>query len=239
MNCSRSAGGICCSRSIMRARRSGSFGSNPRPPPGSALAEAASLPRSRPGPCPGLAAGRRRRARTAGRPCRRRPALAHPASAQPGSVRSDPARARRAPGRLAEPPAPACPAGPSSRRGCRQPHLPLAPRRRRSARRRLVAAAAAHALATRHPDTAAARPALQLGRHRLVEGREDLRSRAGSGRRVRDANDVALLRHLDRDVGRHARLQLELGVRHLDDRAVGDDVLHDDRLQAHLGDRAR
>ena len=45
-------------------------------------------------------------------------------------------------------------------------------------------------------------------------------------------------RDLDVDVRRHARLQLQLGVRHVDDRRVGDDVLLDDRLQPHLRHRA-
>ncbi len=52
-------------------------------------------------------------------------------------------------------------------------------------------------------------------------------------------NDVGPLRNLDGDVRRHPGLQLVGRVRHLDHRAVGDDVLHDDRLQAHLHDRAR
>ena len=57
-------------------------------------------------------------------------------------------------------------------------------------------------------------------------------------RRVRHPHHVAAARNLDAEVGRHARLQLQLGVRHVDDRLVGRHVLDDLRLQPDLPDRA-
>ena len=51
-------------------------------------------------------------------------------------------------------------------------------------------------------------------------------------------SDVAALGDLDLHVRRHARLQLQLRVRHVDDRAVGRHVLDDDRLQPDLRHRA-
>ena len=75
-------------------------------------------------------------------------------------------------------------------------------------------------------------------RRSLSERREDLGRRPEPQRRVRHAQHVRAPRDLDVDVRRHARLQLQLGVRHVDDRRVGHDVLHDRRLQADLRDAA-
>ena len=64
------------------------------------------------------------------------------------------------------------------------------------------------------------------------------RRRPEAQRRVRHAQHVVGARDLDAHVGRHARLQLQLRVRHVDHRHVADDVLLDDRLEPHLPDRA-
>src|SRR6185503_12408836 len=101
----------------------------------------------------------------------------------------------------------------------------------------LTAAAAVTAIAAAAAATAA--PAgLRLGRDGLIERRKHLGRRTEPQRRVRNARRVGALRDLDLDVRRHAGPELQLRVRHVDHRAVGRDVLDDDRLQADLRDRA-
>ena len=63
------------------------------------------------------------------------------------------------------------------------------------------------------------------------------RRRAEPERRIRHAQDVRAPGDLHAQVRRHARLQLQLRVRHVDDRRVGRHVLDDDRLQPDLRDR--
>ena len=57
--------------------------------------------------------------------------------------------------------------------------------------------------------------------------------------RVRHAEHVVAPRDFDVHVRRHARLQLQPGIRHVDDGLIGHDVLHGRRLQAHLRDVPR
>src|SRR5205823_1144429 len=87
---------------------------------------------------------------------------------------------------------------------------------------RVLAAASAAA----EPAASAAERALDVGRDRLIERRERVGRRTETQRCVGHAQHVRAARDLDVDVRRHARLQLELWVRHVDDGRVGDDVLH-------------
>ena len=185
----------------------------------SAAAAAASPPPAGRPPPAVAAAGRRR--------CRAWPA---------GRRRRSPAAARRrACGRLAGsaagaaggelPPAAPADAGAGACRPAR-PALPW--------RLPLPAASAAdHRRRRPPPFTAAPRP--RASRAALPDSAPGT-SRRSAGiaapRRARAARCLA--RDLDVDVRRHARLQLQLGVRHGDDRRVGDDVLDRRRLQAHL-----
>jgi hypothetical protein len=83
---------------------------------------------------------------------------------------------------------------------------------------------------------AAAPVGTQLGRVGwcLANGRVHFVRRTESQRRIRHAQDIAAPRNFHVDVRRHARLQLQLVVRHVDDRGVGDDVLLHDRIQPNL-----
>ena len=58
-------------------------------------------------------------------------------------------------------------------------------------------------------------------------------------RAVRHQKDVGAPRDLDIDVRRHPGLELEAGVRHVDDRLIRHDVLHCRGLQANLRHAAR
>src|SRR2546430_17011541 len=80
--------------------------------------------------------------------------------------------------------------------------------------------------------------ALQLLRHGLIERREHLVGRAEPERAVRHAQDVAPPRDLHTQVRGHAGFRFELAVRHIDDRPVRRDVLHDHRRQTDLRDRS-
>ena len=128
----------------------------------------------------------------------------------------------------AAPPARRRPACARRRRGCAAAATPL----RRGPRR----CAAAPPLAPRH----ASAGRWQLGRHRLTRAPRTCRRSGGSAapRSARAATSVAL-GDLHLQVRRHARLELQIVVRHVDDRAVGRDVLHDDRLQPDLRHGAR
>ena len=84
------------------------------------------------------------------------------------------------------------------------------------------------------PVAAAASLLRHLRRQRLIQGQEHLGRRAESDGGVRHAERVRAPGNLNRHVGGHARLELELGIGHVDDRDVGHDVLDDDRLQADL-----
>ena len=90
-----------------------------------------------------------------------------------------------------------------------------------------------------------AAPACRLGPTPVRRGRTAARPRRGllsergehvcrrpePQRHRRNARDIGPPCDLDRDVRRHPRLQLELGVRDVDDRRVRDDVLNDRGLQ--------
>ena len=151
--------------------------------------------------------------------------------------------------RASRPLAPA--AGRRAVRRRRAGRLPPADRRRRPPGRRRRAGAPPgppRRLAAAGPPRAAGRPAaaiaaaaesaLELGRHRLIQRVEDVLGRPEADRRVRHAQHVVAARDLDVDVRRHARLQLQLGIRHVDDGRVGDDVLHRHRVEPHLLDGA-
>ena len=80
---------------------------------------------------------------------------------------------------------------------------------------------------------------LRLWRHRLVDEVEHLGRRTEPQRRRRDLDHVVNTLHLNLERrGRHARLQAEVRVVHIDDRFVGHDVLRVLRVEAHLLDRA-
>src|SRR6185436_8667612 len=63
-----------------------------------------------------------------------------------------------------------------------------------------------------------------------------LRLRTEPESRVGHAQHVVRRGHLDGDIGGHAGTQLEVGVGHLDDHRIGDDVLVDRGVQPDLGD---
>ena len=109
------------------------------------------------------------------------------------------------------------------------PRSPAAPGVALRCRRLRARSAACRAAAPSPPAVAA--PLRRVGR-RLAERREHLVGRPEAQRGVRHAQHVGALRDLDVDVRRHARLQLQLGVRHVDDRRVGHDVLLHLRLRA-------
>ena len=79
---------------------------------------------------------------------------------------------------------------------------------------------------------------MQLRRHLLIERGEHVSGWAETQRRVGHAGHVAPPRDLNLQVRRHARLQLQVVVRDVDDRSVGRHVLDHDRLQPDLLDRA-
>jgi hypothetical protein len=110
---------------------------------------------------------------------------------------------------------------------------------RAGTRRPALAAGPALAGGTSLALAAAAGEALHLGRHGLVERRERVGRRPEPQRGIGHAQDVRPAGDLDRNVGRHARLQLQLRVGHVDDGGVGDDVLLRDGLEPDLGHRAR
>ena len=124
-------------------------------------------------------------------------------------------------GKTAEPPAPpARHVEGASRRSAAGP-APAAPRRRNGhpSRRRIP------------PRRSRRQPA---GRRRPSPRDRRLEPQGGVGH----AQHVVDGRDLDGDVGRHAGAQLAVRVRHRDDHRVGDDVLGDGGVQAHLRDLA-
>ena len=87
--------------------------------------------------------------------------------------------------------------------------------------------------------TSPAPPASQcLRRYGLVERRERVQAGPEPQRGIRNAQDVAALRHLDLQVRRHAGLETEILVRNVEHRRVGRDVVDDRRVQADLRDRS-
>src|SRR4051812_36468881 len=95
----------------------------------------------------------------------------------------------------------------------------------------LLGRPAARGLVGAGPRTAAPAAAAGLLLAAFRRGlRPEAQRRVGHAQHVLHAGDV------DGDVGRHAGAQLEVGVRHLDDHRIGDDVLGDGGVQPHLGD---
>jgi hypothetical protein len=84
------------------------------------------------------------------------------------------------------------------------------------------------------PTSAASTSALEFRRNRLLERREHVVAWPESQGGIRYPHDVVAARDLDPQVRGHPRLQLQLGIGHVDDRRVGRDVLDDDRLQPNL-----
>src|SRR5205823_5611879 len=67
---------------------------------------------------------------------------------------------------------------------------------------------------------AASARVLRVGRYRLIQRGEYVGRGPEPQRRIRHAQDVGTLGDLDLQVRRHARLQLQIVVGHVDDRAV-------------------
>ena len=82
------------------------------------------------------------------------------------------------------------------------------------------------------PTTAAA--TRSAGGRRLTQRLENFCGRPEAQRGVRHAQRVVAPRDFDVHVGRHAGLQFQLRIRHVNHRVVGDDVLHRLRLEPHL-----
>ena len=141
------------------------------------------------------------------------------------------ARVRRSPGRRRR-------ARLRRRSGCsaRSAAVPAGPRGERPGarpagafcRRRSISARVRRAPRPPGADAARAR------RNGLVQRREHVGRRPEAERRIRHAQHVGALRDFDLHGRRHARLELQLLIGHVDDRGVGRDVLDDDRLQPDL-----